>query len=175
MHEPIDDLYFDWLWAMVKDHPLNYLELMRILHSHEFVPLHQGDENRCADALELRDRFLEETGYEVDPDWLNEGCSILEILIRFSETASFQIDMTPKEWFWQFIINLKLEEYRRVGMRDHETIRDILDRFVMRRYATNGDGGLFPLRRPKNDQRGVELWYQFCEYVDDHGLLYDLI
>lgn len=182
MDEPIDDTYFNWLCAMVKpDRSATYLELLRILHSHEFIPVHPGDENRCADALELRDRFLDESGYEYDyndkndEQWANSGCSVLEVLIRFAETAAFQIDMSQKEWFWQFISNLKLEEYRRVSVQDREEIREILDRFVMRRYATNGDGGLFPLRRPQHDQRGVEIWYQFCEYVEDHGLLYDLV
>jgi hypothetical protein len=175
-HEPIEDLYFDWLCAKVRlDDTVTYLELLRILHSYEFIPIHKGDENRCADALELRDLFIDETGVEVDFEWLESGCSVLEILVKFSELAAFQIDMTPREWFWQFITNLKLDGYRRATRQDHDEINEILDRFVMRTYDDSGDGGLFPLRRPKNDQRGVELWYQFCEYVDDHGLLYDLL
>jgi hypothetical protein len=100
---------------------------------------------------------------------------VFEILIAFADKASFQINMSLKEWFWQFITNLKLEDFSRASYSDRETIHDILNRFVMREYEPNGDGGLFPLRRPHNDQRRVEIWYQFCEYVDDNGLLYELV
>lgn len=176
MEEPIEDMYFDWLCAKVKrDRTATYLELLRILHRHQFVPVHSADENRVADAIELRDYFLSETGVDVESTWYDSGVSILEVLISFSERASFQINMSPQEWFWQFMTNLRLDEYRRVTSLDRQDISDILDRFVMRNYEPNGDGGLFPLRRPKHDQREVEIWYQFCEYVDDHGLLYGLI
>lgn len=174
--EPIDNLYFDWLCAKMNMYNTpNYLELFRILHSHIFIAICPFDENRIEDAKELRGYFLFEADLDADPDWIDqEGC-VFEVLVAFSERAEFQIDMTAQEWFWQFITNLKLEDYRRVGVSDRQTIYDILDRFVMRTYEPNGDGGLFPLRRPKRDQRDVEIWYQFCDYVDDNGLMYGLV
>lgn len=175
MEEPIEHLYFDWLCAKVKtDRNANYLELFRIMHTYEFVPMNSSDENRVEDAKELRELFLSDIGVG-GTDWLGQEASIFEVLIAFSERASFQIDMTPQEWFWQFVTNLRLETYSRVTRQDRRTIDDILHRFVMREYEPNGDGGLFPLRRPKNDQRKVEIWYQFCEYVEDNGLLYELL
>jgi hypothetical protein len=178
VNEPIEDVYFDWLCAKVRqDNTPNYLELFRILHSHIFTPVVREDENRVEDAKELREYFLSETGLypEVGPGWVNQECSVLEVLIAFSGIAEFEIEMSAREWFWQFITNLRLEDYRRASFSDREAICDILDRFVMRDYEPNGDGGLFPLRRPKRDQREVEIWYQFCDYVDDNGLLYGLV
>jgi hypothetical protein len=176
MRGPIENLYFDWLCAKVRlDGTTNYLELFRVLHSHIFEPVHRDDENRIEDAKEFREYFLQETHVDPDPHWMSEPCSVFEVLIAFSERAEFQIDMTAQEWFWQFITNLGLVDYRRASVSDRQTIHDILDRFVMRAYEPNGDGGLFPLRRPQRDQREVEIWYQFCDYVEDNGLLYGLV
>lgn len=175
MDEPIENQYFDWLCANVKqDRTPSYLELFRIMHSQEFIAIHSSDENRIEDAKELRELFLSEHDL-ANTNWLGEGCSIFEVLIAFSERAAFQIAMTSQEWFWQFITNLKLEDYSRASISDRYVIQDILDRFVMREYDLNGDGGLFPLRKPRHDQRDIEIWYQFCEYVQDNGLLYDLL
>lgn len=176
MHGPIEDLYFDWLCAKVRtDDTRSYHELFRILHSYPFQDPTGLDENRCEDAKERRVYFLQETGLNTGSDWLQEDASVLEVLIAFSETAAFQIEMSARDWFWQFITNLKLEDYRRVSVSDRPRVYEILDRFVLRTYEPNGDGGLFPLRRPHHDQRRVEIWYQFCEYVEDNGLLYGLI
>jgi len=175
MEEPIEHLYFDWLCAMVKtDRTANYIELFRIMDSHEFIAVHAADENRIEDAKELRENFLIEMNIN-DTSLLHEKCSIFEVLIAFAERAAFQIDMTVQTWFWQFIVNLKLEDYSRASRSDRHVIDDILDTFVMREYGPNGEGGLFPLRKPQHDQRKVEIWYQFCEYVDDNGLLYELL
>lgn len=176
MDEPIENLYFDWLCAKANMYNTqNYLELFRILHSHIFADMYSLDENRIEDAKELREYFLIETGVDAESDWLNQECCVFEVLLAFSERAAFQIDMTAQEWFWQFVTNLKLEDYRRVSISDRQTIYAILDRFVMRTYEPNGDGGLFPLRRPQCDQREIEIWYQFCQYVDDNGLLQGLV
>lgn len=178
MDEPIEELYFDWLCAKVRlDNSQNYLELFRILHSHRFDAFHPGDENRIEDAKEYREYFLQETNLysEVDRSWIDQECSVFEVLIAFSEKAEFQIEMSAREWFWQFMTNLNLVDYRRADSRDKQHIIDVLNAFVTRTYAPNGDGGLFPLRRPQHDQREVEIWYQFCEYVDDNGLLYGLV
>jgi hypothetical protein len=67
--------------------------------------------------------------------------------------------------------NLGLEEYRHVARSDRRVIEDILDIFVERKYDPNGYGGLFPLRCPKHDQREIEIWYQFNEYLEDQGLM----
>lgn len=176
MDEPIEDLYFDWLCAKVRlDRTPNYLELFRILHSHRFEVVHASDENRVADAIELREIFLSETNILGDDDWFGQESSVFEVLIAFSERASFQIEMSSKDWFWQFITNLRLEDFRRASRSDRHTIHRVLDRFVQRTYESNGDGGLFPLRRPRRDQREIEIWYQFCDYVEDNGFLYELV
>lgn len=172
MQGPIEELYFNWLCAKVIDiHISNYWDLMTILHQTEYVWIVQGDLNREEDGRELREDFLRETFHARDESWLFEPCSVLEFLIAFAKRAQFQTDMPVQDWFWIFMRNLGLDEYRQVPREHVPVIEDILQTFLTRSYSPNGDGGMFPLRRTNEDQRKVEIWYQFCEYLDDQGLM----
>lgn len=172
MNEPVDESYFNWLCAKVIDPRLTvYLDLMRILHTTEFVWLIQGDRNRAEDGVELREEFLREALIEVEPEWINMPCSLLELFIAFSRRATFQTERPEKEWFWEFLRNLNLDEYRQINESDLSVIDDILYDFVWRTYNPNGQGGMFPLRKPEEDQRKVEIWYQFCEYLVEQGFV----
>lgn len=173
MNEPLDEIYFNWLCAKVRQNPApDYLGLLRVLHSTEFVWVEPLDENRAEDGKELREYFCNSMGIDGSIEWLDdEPCSLLEFFIAFSDRAEFQTDRPLKEWFWEFMTNLNLEDFRRVSRSDESRIRDILDTFVWRLYDYNGDGGIFPLRRPRQDQRKVEIWYQFFDYLEDQGLV----
>jgi len=172
MEEPIEESYFNWLCAKVRNNPIPvYLDLFRLLHKVEFIWTVQGDKNRAADGKELREYFCSNGFIEPDLNWLQEPCSIFEMLIALSDRANFQTDIPIKDWFWRFISNLKLEDFRRVSRSDEAKIHDILYTLVWRLYDDHGNGGLFPLRNPKQDQRKIEIWYQMFEYIDDQGLV----
>lgn len=170
--EPIEDVYFSWLCAKVAvTIPNVYYQLMRILHQTEFVWVVPGDNNRAVDAQELRDDFLRETRWQNDLQWYEEPASIFEVLVAFAQRASFQTDMPVKEWFWIFLTNLGLNEYRQVQASDIPKIEEILGTFVWRTYDEDGrNGGLFPLHSAGRDQRKVELWFQFYDYLEDQGI-----
>ncbi len=172
MSEPIDYEYFGWLCAKVSSpHTRVYDDLMRILFQTEFVWVVPGDRNRAEDGLELKEHFLNETKCEQDPLWFNEPCSIFEFLIAFAQRASFQTDTPVSDWFWTFIKNLDLIDYQHVSKEDALVIEEILYSFIWRTYEINGAGGLFPLDDPKEDQRKVEIWYEFCAWVDEKELI----
>lgn len=172
MNEPIEEAYFNWLCAKVTSpYMTNHVDLLQILHRTEFVWFIPGDRNRKEDGLELREYFLNETGYEKDNSWFNELCSLLEVLIAFAQRAAFQIDFSVSKWFWKFMENLNLNEFRQVSNRDLQVIDEILHAFIWRMYDSNGYGGLFPLDEPDEDQRQVEIWYQFCAWVDEKGFI----
>jgi hypothetical protein len=173
MREPIEELYFNWLCAKVleRSHNRNYYDLLEILHRTEFVWVVPADEHRADDRIELRQDFIRETGAEKEPEWWSQPCSVLELFISFAKRASFQTDDPVKHWFWEFLGNLKLDEFRRVSGSDFYKVEDILYNFIWRLYEPNGYGGLFPLEEPKADQRQVEIWYQFCAYVLERGLI----
>lgn len=170
--EPIEELYFDWLCAKVKDRSTgNYTSLLLLLHTTEFIVVIPADKHRAEDGMELRFDFLREMGMVSDSSWESQPCSVLEMLIAFAKRASFQTDIKIKPWFMEFLTNLRLNEFRRVTANDRIMIQDILYTFMWREYNQNGDGGLFPMSRSDNDQRQIEIWYQFCEYVIDRGLI----
>lgn len=173
MTEPIEESYFNWLCAkVVSPHVNTYRDLLRILHKTEFAWVVPGDRNRQEDGVELRQYFLNETGLEKDELWYNDLCSVLEVLISFADRASFQTEAPVSNWFWVFIENLNLNEFRRVPPEEAPVVEEILSTFVWRTYSEKGHGGLFPLYATNApDQRDVEIWYQFCAWVDEKELV----
>jgi hypothetical protein len=172
MSEPIEAMYFNWLCAKVQyiENPtpsLTHWKLLNDLYRTEYVWLLSGDDNRAADGMDLRMEFLRSsprlTGHELD----HLGCSLLEFFIAFSRRAEFQTSdsINAKEWFWRFMKTLHLDEFNDANY-DEDKVDDILYTFVWREYKYSGKGGgLFPLNHPKRDQRQLEIWYQFCDYV----------
>ncbi len=171
MEEPIEIAYFNWLCAKVLENNNNdYASLMWILYNTEFVWVVPADKHRVSDGLELREDFLREQGLSLSSIVSSAPCSVLELFISFSSRASFQTDIPDKEWFWTFIENLSLDSYHEVLPGDVTLINDILYTFIWRIYEPSGEGGMFPMHQTQNDQREIEIWYQFNEYLDDRGL-----
>ncbi len=171
MHEPLDERYLVWLYGLVADPELEdpsqtYWKLLKQLYTKEFVWIIPNDDNRMEDGKDLRVEFIREEGLVlVDPDWLNLGCSVLELVIGLSRRLAFDLDGEPAYWFWQLIDNLGLGRYNDKSRLMRKRIDAILDNLIFRQYRYNGDGGFFPLKYAKEDQRRVELWYQLCAYV----------
>ncbi|ADD80962.1 gp071 [Rhodococcus phage ReqiPepy6] len=178
MDEPLDERYFKWLYGQVASVKLRnpgrtYWSLLKVLHTTEFVWLVPNDDNRVEDGRDLRLEFVNETRAEVpDPDWMAFGCSVLEMLIGLSRRLAFEADGNAgaSEWFWHLLDNINLggfnDTYFRTG-RHEEYVKHVLDTVVWRNYKRDGQGGLFPLRRPQEDQRKVELWYQLSCYLSE--------
>lgn len=173
--EPIEHEYFNWLIAKIKRRPTSwttpsqsYWKLMRELQNTEFVWIVPMDDNRAEDGLELRREFVRENQLTVDPDWMHIGCSVLEMLVAFARRADFATDRGTRDWFWEFLINLGLSEFNDSVFIDNYhnlTVAERLNTFIWRTYEYNGFGGMFPIRDARHDQRKVEIWYQFCEYL----------
>jgi hypothetical protein len=171
LREPLDDAYFRWLCAKVlKHHDRMYHDLLLIMYKTEFVWLVSGDQHREADGVELRYDFRMDTNTEKDDIWEAQPCSVLELFIAFANRASFQNDEPVKTWFWRFMENLMLDQFRQVSDSDVPIIEDIIDTFIWRTYDSHGRGGMFPMTQTNNDQRTIELWYQFFEYLDEMEL-----
>jgi hypothetical protein len=171
MSGPIQEEYFDWLCAKaISPYISNYWDLLQMLYKIEFVWVVPRDRNRVEDGLELREYFLNESGWDEDSSF-DEPCSVLEVLIAFSGRMSFQTGISVKDCFWMCMENLHLNDFRQVGESDIPVIEDIIHTFVWRTYDYNGYGGLFPLDDPKEDQRKVEIWYEFCAWVEEKDLI----
>lgn len=180
MSEPLEEEYFNWLCMKVIDHhntvrgvqTLSYTTLLWTLHHTEFVWMISGDDNRAEDGKDLRRDFLLELDIPDDPIWRVEpGCSILEMLIAFSRRTEFQSSQPAIEWFWEFIHNLGFLDITDDSNMTPQDIQEFLEPFIWRTYDMNGAGGLFPMEHPHRDQRDVEIWYQFCDYLVDQNRL----
>jgi hypothetical protein len=172
MLEPIENEYFNWLCAKVLERNGRiYHSLLKILYQTEFVWVVPADRHRVDDALELRADFQREANAELENLFEILPVSVFEVLISFADRASFQTDAPVREWFWKFMENLNLDQFRQVTGSDEAMINEILDSFIWRTYDPHGYGGLFPITRTDRDQRKLEIWFQFCEYVEDRGLI----
>lgn len=174
---PLDEAYLEWLYSQIgtvqnSDPAYNHWNLLRKFYVTQFNDSVPNDDNRASDGKELRIEFLQQTGFPLDDpygDWFNLDCSVLEMMIALARRVAFEDETlkSPVEWFWLMTHNLGLDAFTddiyEISM--DEEVGWILDRFNRREYERNGQGGLFPLQRNRNDQRRVELWAQMSAYL----------
>lgn len=168
---PLDEAYLEWLYGQVgpisEKHPSRtFWNLFRKLYIKEFIWLIPNDDNRVEDGRGLRRAFIEELDLvNVDRNWMELGCSFLEMLISLSERVSFEDGASTPDWFWHFLNVLDLDIYADNIAIPYETVDDTMDTVIWRTYRSDGHGGLFPLKHAKEDQREVEIWYQMSAYL----------
>lgn len=175
---PLDEAYLVWLYSQVgsvdvRNRSKTYWKLLRFLYGKEFtwtkkVP---RDANRASDGKNLRNRFIEDAGLRrVDTGWLNEACSVLEMMVALSWKMEFDsIGKDQADWFWEMIDNLGLTECTDANPGEDVVLNAIINKVLNREYAPTGRGGLFPLDDPPEDQRGVELFMQSEAYLQERA------
>lgn len=168
---PLDELYLQWLYSQVGNVAIRrpsgrYWNLFRQMYKKEYVWYIANDDNRAADGKQLRYEFVEELQLEnVDRNWMELTCSFLEMLIALSRRLAFEAEGEPRDWFWHLLHTLELDIYSDAIQIPYEKVDDILNRVIWRTYRKDGYGGLFPLRRPRQDQTKVEVWYQLNSWL----------
>ena len=169
--------YLNWLCDFVCDKRSKkaFSKLLYILYETDFYAVLDRDNNRVADGLELRRRFLEENGYDVsleDNIFQDKRCSVLELMVALAIRCEDNLMTNPdigdrtSKWFWVMLHNLRLD-----GMTDNtideNEVNYILTVFIDRQYDYDGWGGLFTVQNPRRDMREVEIWYQMCWYLSE--------
>lgn len=171
MNEILEERYFKWLCAKVtrpEASSQTYWTLLKILHSTEFVWIVLGDDNRLEDGKDLRHEYLRAAGIGRGPESFDLAASVLEVFIAFARRCEFQTETSVRDWFWEFITNLGLQDEYDAGGVNKRRVDKRINTFIWRLYDDDGNGGLFPLSHfRQEDQRKVEIWYQFCEYLVD--------
>lgn len=173
----INNDYFEWLYdTMCKDRygkDISYRKLFMTLHKIQFRWLIPKDENRASDGLRLRSRYTWVNDYDRrDADYIEGPCSVLEMMVALAICAEETIMDDPRygdrtgQWFWGMITSLGLGGQYDSNF-DKKYVERTIDIFLNREYKSNGEGGLFTIRRCKDDLREVEIWYQLCWYLDD--------
>lgn len=170
--------YFNWLVNMVDSggRAKRYSLLLGKLHCTEFYYSLPMDGNRYEDGVNLRYRFGRENGIDerlIASDLDQKPCSVLEMLVALSDACSGSItDDEPSKWFWIMIKNLGLSYMTNENFRD-DVATYILQRMLNREYDYNGcGGGLFVIRNPRCDLRGVDIWYQLNWYLSENLEVY---
>lgn len=187
MQSDVREGYFTWLYDKVyevrdMDSPHSYLILCDHMHRIIFSPTVSNDENREAEGIELRTQFIDENqAYDIGEadELLNAGpndvipadrASIFEVLVALANHCDYSIDRGMMTWFQDFVFNLKLGGYPDDAYEagDSRRINRVLENFNDRKYDAYGKGGIFPLprRSEEDDQRQVELWFQFYAYAN---------
>lgn len=171
----LDDRYLEWLYkqiaAVSNPNPIrSYWNLAKQLYTIEFVWLISNDDNREADGKCLRMEFMDDVHIDDrDTQWLELECSMLEMLIALARRASFEACGETIDWFWKMLENVGLRGYTDYMYANEpgveETVYNVIQDIIDRKYKRNGEGGLFPLQHPHQDQRKVELWYQLSAYL----------
>jgi len=187
MSEPLDELYFQWLYRQVADpeQDLTFWNVLRVLYTTPFVWVVPNDENRIGDGKELREFFIDSQRIRLrreDRNWIDLGCSMLELMVGLARRLEFLANKgTAHYWFWILMENIGLSRFNDDDWDffkfedDHDKtsedyVRDVLEMVIQRYYESDGHGGFFPLDRPEEDQREVEIWDQLSEYVMERGL-----
>lgn len=168
VHYTLDERYLEWLEFEAFGGVSVYSNLAMDLHTTEFFHFIPNDDNRAAEGVRLRLEFLDTLDeYDVDDSWLRMGCSFLELIVAISRRASLLSEVSDKEWVTIMLDNLNLLQYTnsRYGRASSLDIYYALETINVRAYDYRGLGGLFPLKHPKEDQRGVEIWYQLSAYI----------
>jgi hypothetical protein len=169
------DEYYQWILDLVCANPSenSYFILFKMLHSTEFKWFIPNDDNRAFEGRNLREQFCDELGIEFQDEYFNDECTMLELVIGLAYRcenimADSPDDHPMKYWFWHLLSNVGLDtctdEYYCRGWDDYIFDRT-MDRIINRTYKRSGEGGFFPLKFDKKDQRKVELWYQMSVYL----------
>lgn len=181
MNDGVKYEYFEWLNTIIfgreRVKKNKFSKLMNCLFLTNFYWIDDVgvsmDENRYKDGVELRGQFIDECG-EYDINFLEycQGvpCSVLEMMVALSLRMEGIMEEPDNNdhtgyWFWHMIENLGLDNMDNYHF-DKDFVESKLNIFLDRKYAYDGQGGLFSVDNCKYDLRDVEIWYQMCWYLD---------
>ena len=173
-NEPLDAKYLYWLYDQISplevtDPDFSFQYLIEHAYRTEFYWSVPNDDNRIADGVDLRREFLDHIGAERDTNFMEIGCSMLEMLVALCRVLSFNTGHNTRFWFSKLMENLSIAHMTDTIYKERLDSTEVVDMvwhdIIHRTYKRNGDGGLFPLKRPGQDQRKIEIWYQMSAYL----------
>lgn len=181
----LNELYLNYLLRLINAdnyREKSYTKLCSLLYKIPFKPILTLDNNRSYDVQSLiRETFIQSQSewYRLENDELimlpNLPISFLELII----SLAMRIDMdfmrevnevdNSRVYFWIIIKNLGFLVYDDEHWGE-DSIISIVNRLNIvqdRKYDFDGNGGLFPLKNAKEDQRNVQIWNQLCQFVNE--------
>lgn len=126
------------------------------------------DADRAENGKRLRLNYYYDTGR--NSGMKGTPCTVLEMLIAMScameDIMGEPGNDHPERWFWDMIDNLGLGDMDDDNF-DECVVNDRVANWMSRNYDRNGNGGIFPLRFSKSDQRRVPIWEQAGSYMSE--------
>lgn len=157
------------------DEYLDHLELWRFLLHREFVYVNPMDKNRADEGLYIRSDYLEKHSERELGIYMNDPCTVLEMMVALSLRIEYDIMSEPGEehsyrWLNLMINNLDLWKFtdERLYSGWKADADQILGVWLNKAYRPNGEGSAFPLEKYQKDQRKMEIWSQMCEYLNEN-------
>lgn len=165
--------YFNWLCSNIDVEGIYDEFVADILFRTPFECVLEYDEHRISDGLDLRDQYTEVSGEILESTDISWPCSVLEIMVSLAMSMDYVCDDDVLDcedrigyFYHEMLNNLGIGHEFPGSWESREKLIDkVIDKFLDRRYGKDGSGGLFPLKRPREDQREVELWYQMNAYM----------
>ena len=168
--------YFIWLLDFVgctRADKVEYSKLFKEMMDREFEWTVFNDDSRMRDGLSLRQLYHEEVMGAWDA-WLDQAhCTMLEMVVALAHRCEWDVmhddDIGDRTnfWFWEMLRNSGLMWYDNTNF-DRFQVRRILDRIVERRYDSDGNGGLFLVKKSGQNLREVNLWYQMHWWLKEN-------
>lgn len=160
--------------ATDKHHELpDYSLLLNTLFNIPFRSYVPRDDNRIEDAIDMREDFSEEIFGEdrYYESVMDRYVSAFEVLLALAIRMEKDILCDPMsgidhstDHFWTFLRNLGIEKYTNDNFSE-AIVRDKCEKWIHRTYQKDGTGGIFPLKKCKNDVRKMEIWGQMNMYI----------
>lgn len=163
------------------DSGMGYDCLFDLLYSYDFEPLHDFDNNRISDVIDLQMELARKNGYDINELSDNHSISVFEVLavmcIEGEDSVMYDPDIEDRTyvWFWDIMHNLKLDKYTDTIFDMSDTaerhVDEIISIWMNREYNYDGsDGGAFIIRHPREDLRKVDLWMQYMWWLTENYL-----
>ena len=176
--------YLHWLMEQAQletDGPDGYSHLCGILQDTYFLSMVEMDENRGSEGRELRDEWSEPSGgdkHGIRTGLIPYTCTMMELILVLArrmgyEMADSQYEAGTGKWVAELMENAGLATFRNefyeLNPEYHgNRIRMILNDIIYRRYSANGEGGFFPMKWARGDQRRNELLVQMNDYLAEN-------
>jgi hypothetical protein len=157
--------YFHWLLKFIGNglcRKNSYFELLKYLFNTDYYWSIPMDEDRAADGVDLRYRFVVECGEDLEASYmyLSGPPSVLEVLIALSIKMEYiargSIELSKAgQWFWGMIKCLNIFDYYDGNFNSEEV------EYCLNRWFENEDNAsIFP------NGHG-ELWSQAMNFLSD--------
>ena len=179
-HIYADEVYLHWLYSQVglEDRRYNhYWRVIRLLFRTTFYYSVRNDDNRAKDGINLREHFMDEFCETDRSIFDGEQCNMLEMLVALARRIDGEIMWDPDHgdrtafWFWSMLQNIGVDMIEFSDENYDENcwifLQKAVDRVISRTYNRYGKGSLFPVTKPRKDQRKIEIWDQMQAWINE--------